>query len=313
MEPAPIVPSDYYPWHILASTSWFVVYMIVCLSIILLNALTLGIVLKEKLAREASRNVFLTNLLVSNTSGGTALAMMVVLYAGKGDDSICLLFIHLNMWNYQVNTSSLICLMADQLIAIVYPLRHTQLLSSKVIGTATVLIWVAPVIHSLVFAFGIGGHNLCFPLLTKENMRVIGIFLLVTLDIIPITLALIFNIPILIIARKKIQEVWAVQISSTANGPRNSFLQIWRSILTTTIMVGTMVLTAGPFCLVIVLVISSKTPYPHGRYADFERICQGVLSISVNYLVSPFIYAWKIPQVKRFYLKMFMQLKCKGE
>jgi hypothetical protein len=153
----PHAPTFSENFQLLHSVPLACLFLSLAIAIVVPNVLTLVIVLKERLVKEAPRNAFLVNLLVSNVLGGIALALMACLYIGKTSSNNCLIFCHLNIWMYNTSTASLICLMTDQLIAIIRPFQHAQWMTPRVLVIAIVITWVAPSLYSVLFKFAING------------------------------------------------------------------------------------------------------------------------------------------------------------
>jgi hypothetical protein len=139
----------------------------------------------------------------------------------------------------------------------------------------------------------------------KDEMKIIGVFLLITIAVIPLSTAVSLNVPILYVARNKVKE------EQTNALERSTLVRMWRTVLTATIMVGTMVISAAPFCFIIIAVIAEKAPYPQALLGNFRLISLGTMSVSAHYFASPFIYARRIPQVRKFYAGVIRGLQCK--
>ena len=296
--------------------------------IIILNSLTLGIVLKERIVKEALRNVYLVNLLILNIFGGMAVSLLGAFYSGFGDTWTCLMFFNTNQWIHLSTLFNFIFLMLDQYVAIECPFKYILIMTSKFITASVIFIWVAPASFVFIFVYAVNGIEVCDAVPGNEDLYGFALYVLLSLAIVPFPLVILMNARIITIARRRANDVSALQVQNVTGSQENrkqnfmqrmqqekrTFLQIWRSVLTATIMVGTMFLAVLPFSTIIILSLVDALSTVEDFLNGYKDLSASFISISINYLSSPVIYALRVPQVKRFYTKAFRtlcQCKCK--
>ena len=299
--------------------------IIIGVVILVLNALTLVIVLRGRVLQEAPRNIYLVNLLVSNLVGGVTFSLLGEFFSGYGTPRTCLVFFHLNQWIYISNLFNICCIMADQYVAIEFPFKYHLIMTKRVIYLTIVGVWTLPLVNALVFQFGLRGDTICDTIPGNENIYILALYLLVSLIVIPFPIVIILNLRILMISRRRAIEVSILRVSDISPGrsrpfkkggttghnlvqalheERATFVQIWRSVLTATIMVESMVLSNAPFSVIVIDVLINKADTIEEQLASSRKLSASFISISINYLASPLIYTLRVPQVKHFYTKL---------
>ena len=93
---------------------------------------------------------------------------------------------------------------------------------------------------------------------------------------------------------------------------KGTFVQIWRSIFTATIMVGMVMLSGLSIWWVALDFLVTRPKVISMLYAleTYDKINKCLLAIFVNYLASPVIFVIRIPEVRYEISRVINMAKC---
>jgi hypothetical protein len=159
-----------------------------------------------------------------------------------------------------------------------------------------------------IFQFEIGGESFCDEQLGNENFFVFGLYVIFAIAGIPVPLVAAINLRIISIARRRAREMALIRVSTPSRPPRlrhklslHSFTQIWKSILTATIVVGTMVISVTPFTAVMAQIVISPPKSLSDLQHAIEKFSVGAILMIFPFVVNPVIYSMRLPQIKKCY------------
>ncbi|ELU16160.1 hypothetical protein CAPTEDRAFT_214326 [Capitella teleta] len=297
-------------WLTTDSTFLIVLACLVSVVGVLLNLIIACILTRERIWQEANRNAFLLNMIVANLFGAMNFGMYAVVLMGSDNSLICMFFIYTIQWTYQTSWFSLMLQMLDQYLCIEWPLKYPIWMTDAAIKALIVTSWILPSVHSVVFKWGIDGEAFCANQLDNEQIRQIGLYIIMTIFVIPLPIATTINLRILILAKRRASEVAVIRVASSSR-PANDqrlmvslrvFKQIWRSILTATIVVGTLVLTLLPTTAIVIDSIVNPPTALHQLKIKLLQFSIGFVIVGATFIACPLIYSLRVAQVKKFYL-----------
>jgi hypothetical protein len=237
--------------------------------------------------------------------------------AGLINNQGCIAYPHIQQWSYMTSWMSLLGLMLDQYLCIEWPLKYPIWMTPTAITALIAGAWGLPAINFCLFKRVIGGEHICDDIV-KADISSFGIHTVMTLAGIPLPLVLLLNLRIIYIAKRRANEVFVIQVASLSgsklNGgqesrvSRRTFAQIWKSILTANIIIGSTFVSVLP-CTVFT---SQFVANPSTELSQLQKLGNnfsvGMILMGACFTLNPLIFSARLPQVKKFYTTIWRKL-----
>ena len=262
--------------------------------VILLNSAVLFILVQQRVHQRDCSNVFLVNLIVASCLGGLSILLFSVRSYMPHHFSICVMLFNIFEVIGLAMYMSLLFVNVDQLIKIEYPLRYPSLVTDTVVCLGVFITWILPL--SLQFAMFFSDEtlvNFCRENLSSAvpSLDTYMLYNILAGYIVPVVIIFVVQCRIIYTVRKQRRVFNSVH---ERQGSLVHIDKLWPSIVTASIIFGTVFLTSSPLYLFIIISAFRQTTI--GDFGSFS-IC-----LSLQYLaffLNPIIYAARFPEVKR--------------
>ncbi|RDD40414.1 Alpha-1A adrenergic receptor [Trichoplax sp. H2] len=208
-------------------------------------------------------------------------AIIVLLKPIYKNPVLCQLQAFLVVLFYGASLSTTTAISFDRCIAITHPYYYNSVVAYQRFIVQVVILWLLPLIMAICPLVGLGRYlptsNLCWINISKYQHNYVITLILIFYIFVAITVTVICNIIILVIAYQK-----GIGILT---GRRN----IKKSIKTTSLIVGTKLITWLPFSIIFVMDLARKSAMklPHGvRMTSILLICSNAASNPIIYLLT---------------------------
>ncbi|ELU09295.1 hypothetical protein CAPTEDRAFT_192513 [Capitella teleta] len=281
-----------------------------------MNLAVACILIKGKIWQTSNRNAFLLNQVLPYFFGSLTFGNLGTMMAGLTNNQGCIAYPHIQQWSYMTSWMSLLGLMLDQYLCIEWPLIDHPIWMTPTAITALIAgAWGLPAINFCLFKWVIGGEHICDDIV-KADISSFGIHTVMTLAGIPLPLVLLLNLRIIYIAKRRANEVFVIQVASLSGSKLNgdqelivssqSFVQIWKSILTANIIIGSTFVSVLP-CTVFTNQFVANPPTELSQLQKLgNNFSVGVILIGACFTLNPLIF--RLPQTKKFYTTTLRKL-----
>lgn len=290
-------------------------FAVVAVSVIaaFLNLITLVIAIRVRLLQKDVRAAHLLNVLAANISASATFAQLGLHLMGVSSHQTCIAAFYLNQWTYSTSWYSLMLQMVDQYVSIEFPLKYPQWVTRKKIYLGIFITWVLPVSTVFSFKYVVEGESVCTGIMDRKKFKLLFIYVILIFALVPLPTVTIVNLRIVWIARRRAKEVAVLMVSAApaaSNGTnlkeklkkeRQAFHQIWRSILTASVILLTMSVSIMPFTGILCWVIFNIPEGLAQIKTTYDHLSGAFCTLAFNCMMSPLIISLRTLEVKKFY------------